>query len=115
MRGQPEITRDNLQQMIAVTARIEGRGYGAVIADVNRAMAAPGLLPAGTRMELGGLYRQQQIAFAGLARVFAAALAAEFILLLVLYERFAVPLVIIASSLLSTTAVFTALWLSEWS
>ena len=41
-----------------------------------------------------------------------AALAAEFILLLVLYERFVLPVIIIASSLLSTTAVYTALWLA---
>ena len=112
VRGQPEITRDNLQQMIAVTARIDGRGYGAALADVSRALAAPGMLPGGTRVEMGGLYQQQQIAFAGLARVFMAALAAESILLLVLYERFILPLIIIASSLLSTTAVFTALWLA---
>ncbi len=112
VRGQPEITRDNLQQMVAVTARIENRGYGAAIADVSRVLAEAGTLPGGTRSELGGLYRQQQIAFAGLARVFAAALAAEFILLLILYERFLLPIIIIVSSLLSTTAVFTALYLS---
>ena len=64
------------------------------------------------RYELGGLYQQQQIAFAGLARVFAAALAAEFILLLVLYERFCAAAGHHRSSLLSTTAVFTALWLA---
>ncbi len=70
------------------------------------------MLPPGVRYELGGLYQQQQIAFAGLARVFAAALVAEFVLLLFLYERFWLPLIIIACSLLSTTAVFTALWLT---
>ncbi len=32
--------------------------------------------------------------------------------MLFLYERFAVPLIIIASSLLATSAVFTALWLT---
>ena len=45
------------------------------------------MLAAGVRYELGGLYQQQQIAFAGLAKVFAAALVAEFVLLLVLYRR----------------------------
>jgi len=39
-------------------------------------------------MSLGGLYKQQQIAFAGLAKVFAGALIAELILLAFLYERF---------------------------
>ena len=110
--GQPEISRENLEQMVAVTGRIEGRGLGAAIADVTHVLDAPGTLPPGMRYELGGLYQQQQIAFAGLARVFAAALIAEFILLLVLYERIWLPVIIIASSLLSTTAVFTALWLA---
>jgi len=108
--GQPEISRDNLQPMIAVTGRIEGRGIGAAVGDVQAALAQPGMLAPGVRYELGGLYQQQQIAFAGLARVFAAALVAEFILLLFLYERFWLPIIIIACSLLSTTAVFTALW-----
>jgi len=110
--GQPQITRDNLQPMIAVTGRIEGRGIGAVIGDVTAALGKPGMLPPGVRYELGGLYQQQQIAFAGLTRVFAAALVAEFILLLFLYERFWLPIVIIVCSLLSTTAVFTGLWLT---
>jgi multidrug efflux pump subunit AcrB len=44
--------------------------------------------------------------------VFAAALVAEFVLLLFLYERFWLPIIIIGCSLLSTTAVFTALWIT---
>jgi multidrug efflux pump subunit AcrB len=110
--GQPEISRENLQPMIAVTGRIEGRGMGAAISDVQRVLDQPGMLAPSIRYELGGLYQQQQIAFAGLARVFAAALIAEFILLLFLYERLWLPFIIIACSLLSTTAVFTALWLT---
>ena len=110
--GQPQISRDNLQPMIAVTGRIEGRGIGAAVGDVRRVLDQQGMLASGTRYELGGLYQQQQIAFAGLARVFAAALVAEFVLLLFLYERFSLPLVIIACSLLSTTAVFTGLWIA---
>ena len=61
------------------------------------------------RYELGGLHQQQQIAFAGLTRVFAAALVAEFVLLRFLYQRIWLPIIIVAFSLLSITAVFTAL------
>ena len=110
--GQPEISRDNLQPMIAVTARIEGRGMGATVGDVQRVLAQPNMLDPGIQYEMGGLYQQQQIAFAGLTRVFAAALIAEFILLLFLYERLWLPVIIIGCSLLSTTAVFSALWLT---
>jgi multidrug efflux pump subunit AcrB len=110
--GEPEITRDNLQPMVAVTGRIEGRGLGAVVADVQAVLQRPGLLGPGVSYELGGLYQQQQIAFAGLIRVFVAALVAEFILLLFLYERVWLPVIVIAGSLLSTTSVFTALWVT---
>lgn len=110
--GEPEITRENLQRVVPVTGRIEGRGLGATVSDVKAVLDRPGMLEPGVRYELGGLYQQQQIAFAGLIRVFVAALVAEFILLLVLYERFWLPFIIIGSSLLSTTAVFTGLWLS---
>ena len=110
--GQPEISRDNLQPMIAVTGRIEGRGLGAAVADVRQVLQKPGVLAPGVRYELGGLYEQQQIAFAGLARVFAAAIIAEFALLLFLYERFLLAAIIIGCSLFSTTAVFIGLWLA---
>jgi multidrug efflux pump subunit AcrB len=110
--GQPEITRENLQQIVDVTARLDGRGLGAGIADVKAALARPGVLGPGVTYTLGGLYQQQQIAFAGLARVFAAALLAEFLLLLFLYERFAWVLAIISTSLLSTCAVFIGLYVT---
>jgi CzcA family heavy metal efflux pump len=108
--GQPEVYRANLQQMLAVTARIEKRDLTSTIADVQTTLGQPGMIPPGVHYELGGLYKQQQIAFAGLAKVFGAALIAELILLAFLYERFWLPLIIIGTSLLSTTAVFMILW-----
>jgi CzcA family heavy metal efflux pump len=110
--GQPEITRENLKRMVAVTARISGRDLGSTIRDVRAALARPGVLPSGTYYELGGLYRQQQIAFKGLTQVFVAAVGLVFLLLLFLYERFRVVLAIIAMPLLSVSAVFIALWIT---
>lgn len=109
--GQPQISRENLQQMTAVTARIDGRGMGAAVADVKKLLAQPGMLDADTRYELGGLYQQQQIAFLGLGKVFLMALVAEFVLLLFLYGRAGLALVVMGCSLFSATAVFIALWL----
>jgi CzcA family heavy metal efflux pump len=111
--GQPQIARENLQPMVAVTARIEGRGISAAVADVEQRLARPGLLANGVRYELGGLYQQQQIAFVGLSKVFALALVAEFVLLLFLYQRIVLAALVIGCSLLSSMAVFIALWLSQ--
>jgi multidrug efflux pump subunit AcrB len=110
--GQPQIARENLEPMVAVTGRIEGRGIGAAVGDVKRLLDRPGALSPGVRYELGGLYQQQQIAFDGLVKVFLAALVAELVLLVVLYRSLVLPAVIIGCSLLSTSAVFTALWLT---
>lgn len=110
--GQPELTRKNLQQVVSVTAEISGRSLGSAIAAIRQALREPSLLPHGVRYQLGGLYRQQQIAFAGMVRVFVAVLIAEVILLLFLYESFVLPAIIVATSLLSTGAVFFGLWLS---
>ncbi|MDE2252028.1 MAG: efflux RND transporter permease subunit [Gammaproteobacteria bacterium] len=110
--GQPQITRENLKPMTAVTARIEGRDLGSTIADVKAVLAKSTLFSQGTYYELGGLYAQQQIAFRGLIGVLIAAFALVFFLLLYLYERFTLALLIIAMPLLAMAAVFMGLWLT---
>ncbi|KZC36784.1 hypothetical protein RHOFW510R12_27845 [Rhodanobacter sp. FW510-R12] len=112
MQGQPQITRDNLKRMVAVTGRISGRSLGAAMADVKAALARPGLLPKGMYYQLGGLYQQQQQAFRGLTIVMLAAIALVFTLLLFLYESFRVAIAILAMPLLAIPAVFAALWLT---
>lgn len=110
--GQPEIMRDNLKRMIAVTGRISGRSLGSVISDVKATLARPGLVPAGVYYSLGGLYKQQRIAFRGLLEVFIAAVALVFLLLLFLYERFRVATAMLLTTLLAFSAVFIGLWLT---
>ncbi|RKR45801.1 efflux RND transporter permease subunit [Paraburkholderia sp. BL17N1] len=110
--GQPEISRDNLKRMVAVTARIDGRDLGSTIADVQKTLSDKSLLPTGVYYELGGLYQQQQIAFKGLLSVFGAAIALVFGLLLFLYERFRVALAVMAMPLLAAGAVFIGLWVT---
>jgi multidrug efflux pump subunit AcrB len=111
--GQPQLTRDNLAQIVAVTAQIGGgHDLGSTIQAVQRVLAKPGLLPPGVYFTLGGQYKQQQMAIHGMIRVFGAAVIAEIILLLFLYERFSIPIVIVFSALVSTGAVFIGLWVS---
>jgi multidrug efflux pump subunit AcrB len=110
--GQPQLTRTNLAQVVAVTAHISGRDLGSTIGAIKQVLAKPGMLPAGVTYRLGGLFKQQQIAFAGMVKVFIAALVAEIILLVFLYETFLIPLIIIFTSLVSTGAVFVGLWIT---
>lgn len=110
--GQPEITGENMKPMVAVTGRITGRDMGSVVKDVRRILGRSGLIPQGVYFELGGMYRQQQIAFQGLIAVFIAAMALVLLLLLFIYERFQIVLAIAVIPLLSLAAVFTGLWLT---
>ncbi|GBL46701.1 cobalt-zinc-cadmium resistance protein CzcA [Sulfuriferula multivorans] len=110
--GQPQIRRENLKRMVAVTGRISGRSMGPVIADIQKIMAQPNLLPKGMYFELGGVYKQQQIAFKGLMAVFIAAIGLVFLLLLFLYESFRMALAILAIPLLAVSAVFIGLWVT---
>lgn len=109
--GQPQLTRDNLRQIVAVTAQISGsHDLGSTIAAIRSALDKPGLIPAGVTYTFGGAYKQQQMAVRGMIKVFAAAVTAEIILLLFLYRQLFVPLVIMGTSLFSTGAVFIGLW-----
>ena len=111
--GQPEITRDNLQQIVAVTAQIDGNhDLGSTIAAVQQVLHQPDILPSGVYYTIGGAYKQQQIAVQGMIRVFAAAAIAEIVLLLFLYERFMLPIIIVLSSVISTGAVYLGLWIT---
>ena len=110
--GQPQITRDDLKRMIAVTGRISGRDLGSVIRDVKAVLNTPGLIPKGVYYTLGGLYEQQRIAFAGLITVFVSAVVLVFLLLLFLYERFHVAILILINTLLALAAVFIGLYIT---
>ncbi|MHB8482893.1 MAG: efflux RND transporter permease subunit [Nitrospiria bacterium] len=111
--GQPEITREDMKQMIAVTGRISGRDMGSTLRDVSAILDRPGLLPGGVYYTLGGLYKQQRIAFRGLLAVFASAVALVFVLLLFLYESFRVAVAMLLTTLLAVAAVFIGLWLTD--
>lgn len=110
--GEPEINRDDLRRMTAVTGRIEGRDLGSTIAEVKRVLAKPGLLPAGMGYDLGGLYQQQQIAFRGQLRVLIAGALLVFTLLVVFYNSFRIAGAILLTTLLATAAVLGGLRLT---
>jgi CzcA family heavy metal efflux pump len=109
--GQPQLQRENLEQMVAVTARLEGLDLGSAIKEVKSTVAAMHL-PLRLRVEYGGVYAEQQRSFRGLATVFAAAVLLVTALLLYLYEQWAIIVSILATVALSVAAVFVGLWVT---
>ncbi|TLY72747.1 MAG: efflux RND transporter permease subunit, partial [Gammaproteobacteria bacterium] len=110
--GQPQINRDDLKRMLAVTGRISGRDLGSTIRDVQAVLLHPGLVPRGIYYQLGGTYAEQKQAFAGLIAVFAGAVALVFLLLLVLYRSFQTSVAMLLTTLLALSAVTIGLWIT---
>ena len=112
LNGQPEITREDLKRMVAVTARISGRDLGSTVSDVKRALAKSGVIPNNVLYTFGGLYEQQQIAFRGLTIILLAAILLVFLLLLFLYESFRVAIAMLLVPLFAVAGVFIGLWVT---
>lgn len=110
--GQPQITRDDLKPMVAVTARVEGRDIGSTVSEVRRALQSSNLITGTTYFEFGGLYKEQLTAFRGLIAVIVAAFALVFLLLLFVYENLRIAFVVIAMPMLAMAAVFVGLWIT---
>jgi len=110
--GQTEIRRENLLRDVAVTARLEGRGLGSGMSDVQKAVAALHL-PAGIRVVYGGQYAEQQRNFHDLIIVLILAVLLLFVVLLFEFGSFAAPVAILSSALLSTSGVFIALLITR--
>ncbi len=105
---QNEIQREDLQQLVEVTADLEGSNLGGVMQNVQQAVTALHL-PASVRIEYGGTYQQQQQSFSDLLRVLVLALALVFGVLLAEFRNFPAPVAILASSVLSISGVILAL------
>ena len=112
LSGQPEITREDLKRMVAVTARISGRDLGSTVREVKGKLASSRLIPNNVLYAFGGLYEQQQIAFRGLTIILIAAIILVFLLLLFLYERFRVAFALLLVPVFAVAGVFIGLWIT---
>ena len=63
--GQLELHREDLRQLVAVTAAFEDRDLGSGIAEIKQVLAADKSIPPGV-IEFGGLFQQQQESFRNL-------------------------------------------------
>ena len=105
---QNEILRENLQQLVTVTGRLEGSDLGTAMKRVQSAVQAMHL-PASIRVEYGGTFQEQQKSFADLLRVLLLSLTLVFGVLLAEFRNFSAPVAVLASSILSVSGVVFAL------
>jgi CzcA family heavy metal efflux pump len=109
---QNEIRRENLEQVVLVSGRLEGSNLGGAMVKVKDAVAKLNL-PASVRVEYGGTYQEQQKSFHELVQVLMLALALVFGVLLAEFRNFSAPIAILTSSVLSMAGVVLALLITR--
>ncbi|HEY5491390.1 MAG TPA: efflux RND transporter permease subunit, partial [Gemmatimonadaceae bacterium] len=109
--GQLELQREDMRQLVAVTARLEGRDLGSAMAEIQDTLSRDASLPAGT-IEYGGLYKQQQETFRNLLAVLGMAIVLVFTVLLVEFRSFREPLAIVFGAVLAMFGTVLALWVT---
>jgi len=92
-----ELVRENQQQMIAMTSDVSDRALGSVMRDV-RAVLAANPPPTGIRVEIGGQYANQQEAFRALLIVLALAAVSVIAVMVLQFQSFIEPLVIVVAA-----------------
>ena len=106
---QNEIRRENLQQLVVVTGRLEGSDLGTAMTQGAAGGRSACIFPPSVRVEYGGTYQEQQKSFHDLLRVLLLALALVFGVLLAEFRNFSAPIAILTSSVLSISGVVFAL------
>ncbi|HEX5602652.1 MAG TPA: efflux RND transporter permease subunit, partial [Pyrinomonadaceae bacterium] len=111
-KGQAEIERENLRQMIAVTGRLEGSDLGTAVRQIRDQLAKDVKLPPGMTVEFGGLYEEQQSSFGELTMALVLAVMLVFITLLIEFRSFAHPIAIVTGAVLALSGVLLALFIT---
>ena len=111
-KGQTEIERDGLRQMVSVTSRISGSDLGTTIGLIKLKLKDV-KLPAGMSIEYGGLYAEQQSSFRELAIALGLAIVLVFLVLLIEFQSFAHPIAIVVGAVLALSGVLLALFITR--
>src|ERR1043166_1462124 len=111
-KGQTEIGRENLRQMVSVTGRLEGKDLGTAIDEIKNHLSKEVRLPPGMTIEYGGLYQEQQASFRKLTIALVLAVLLVFITLLIEFRRFAHPVAIVTGAVLAIAGVLLALFIT---
>jgi CzcA family heavy metal efflux pump len=109
--GQLELRREDLRQLVAVTANLENRDMGSGIAEIKQVLASDKSIPPGM-VEFGGLFQQQQESFRNLLVVLFLGIALVFTVLLLEFRSFREPFAILFGSVLALTGTVGTLWLT---
>jgi len=109
--GQLQLHREDLRQLVAVSARLENRDLGSAINEIKAKLSNGPTLSPGV-LEFGGLYQQQQESFHNLLIVLLASVFLVFTVLLIEFGSFYEPLAIVFGSVLALCGTVLAWYLT---
>ena len=111
--GEAEISRENLQSMGIITARLDSGSIGTVIPAIQKSIAQKVSLPQGYHIEYGGDYAQQQQSFKELLTILITASLLVFGVILFLFKQFRIALLILVLAVLGTSGSLLALYITQ--
>ena len=111
--GDAEIERQNLQSMGVITARLEERDLGSVIAEIRKTIQSNVVLPTGYHIEYGGAYAEQQQSFKELLMILITSSMLVFGVILFLFKDFKIAFTILLIAVLGISGSYLALYLTH--
>ena len=91
------VSHSNVQRVLDVTANVEGRDLGGVLADMNREISDLGVLPPGMRIKIRGQGEVMSEAFSNLGIGLCLAIVFVFLLMVVLFQSWLDPFIILTA------------------
>jgi Cu/Ag efflux pump CusA len=110
--GVAEIKRENLENMVAVTARLDNRDLGSVMKDIKKQIKDSVNVPGGYHITYGGAYAQQEQSFRELLMILLTASLLVFAVIIFLFRDYKVAFLIFFIALLGTSGSIIALYIT---
>ncbi len=109
--GEIEQRRENLKSVITLTARLENRDLGNVMAELQNCISQKISLPPGYSISYGGAYSEQQQSFCELALILSLAVLLVFAVLVFLFRQWLVSIAILLVSVMGIGGCLMALYI----
>ncbi|MHB8905580.1 MAG: efflux RND transporter permease subunit, partial [Melioribacteraceae bacterium] len=94
-KGVAEVSRENLKEMVAVTARLNNIDLGTALKEIQNILQKKLILPKGYQIIYGGAYAEQQQAFKELLLILFSAVLLVFTVILFLFRNIKVSLAVV--------------------
>jgi CzcA family heavy metal efflux pump len=111
--GAAEVTRENLQPVSIITARLNGRDLGSVIKDIKKTLTKSISLPQGYYISYGGEYADQEKSFNELLLILVTSCLLVFTLILFMFRNYRAAFIIMLLSALGVSGGFLALFFTN--